>query len=194
MWLMFPLLYAAACLIFVSVAMALKWLLMGRYRPLERPLWSGFVWRTELVTALHDFFVGPLLLEALRGTPFLAWYFRMMGTRVGRRVFFDTVQISEFDLVQIGDEACLNGDATLQSHLFEDRVMKMSHVVVGTHCVVGAESLVLYDTQMHTGSRLGGLSLLMKGEILPFDSDWEGSPARKARCGQGVSAATNHDS
>jgi len=177
---LFPLLYTLSCGLFVSVVIAFKWLLMGRYRPMERPLWSGFVWRTELVTALHDYFAGPLVLEALRGTPFLAWYFRMMGVKVGRRVFLDTVQISEFDLVTIGDDAQLNSDATLQTHLFEDRVMKMSHVRVGSNCVVGEESLVLYDTTMLPGSTLGGLSLLMKGETLPPDTHWEGTPARKA--------------
>ena len=176
----FPLLYAAACGIFVGVAIVLKWLLVGRYRPCERPLWSGFVWRTELVTALHDFFVAPLLLESLRGTPFLAWYFRLMGASIGRRVYLDTVQISEFDLVTIGDDACLDADATLQTHLFEDRVMKMSHVEVGAGCAVGAESLVLYDSRMEAGATLGGLSLLMKGEVLPAGTGWEGTPARAA--------------
>lgn len=176
---LFPMLYAFACLLFVSMVIALKWIVMGRYRPLERPLWSSFVWRTELITALHDFFSGPILLESLRGTPFLAWYFRAMGTRIGRHVFLDSVQIGEFDLVRIDDEACLNSDATLQTHLFEDRVMKMSHVYVGPGCVVGAESLVLYDTQMQAGSTLGGLSLLMKGEILPAGTHWEGTPARR---------------
>ena len=183
LWLLFPLLYSASCLIFVPLVVVMKWLVMGRYRLLERPLWSGFVWRTELVTALHDYFAGPLLLDALRGTPFLAWYFRLMGTKIGRRVFLDTVQISEFDLVTIGDDAQLNSDATLQTHLFEDRVMKMSHVRIGPRCVVGEESLVLYDTTMQAGSTLGGLSLLMKGETLPPDTHWEGTPARKAQQG-----------
>ena len=179
-WAFFPLAYLGVCVIFVSTVILLKWVLMGRYRPLERPLWCNFVWRTELVTALHDFFSGPLLLESLRGTPFMAWYFRAMGTRIGKRVFFDTVQISEFDLVQIDDDVSLNADATLQTHLFEDRVMKMSNIHIGNHCVVGAESLVLYDTQMRPGTTLGGMSLLMKGEILPRNTKWEGTPARRA--------------
>jgi carbonic anhydrase/acetyltransferase-like protein (isoleucine patch superfamily) len=62
--------------------------------------------------------------------------------------------------------------------LFEDRVMKMSHVHIGEGCNVGAESLVLYNTHMKAGSTLGGLSLLMKGEILPENTDWTGTPAR----------------
>jgi non-ribosomal peptide synthetase-like protein len=177
-WALFPIVYLLACMLFISGFILLKWMVMGRYRPMERPLWSGTVWRTELITALHDFFCGPLLLVSLRGTPMLAWYFRLLGSKIGKRVFLDSVQISEFDLVQIENDAVINTDATLQTHLFEDRVMKMSHVHIGEGCNVGAESLVLYNTHMKAGSTLGGLSLLMKGEILPENTDWTGTPAR----------------
>ncbi len=34
---------------------------------------------------------------------------------------------------------------------------------------------------MEPGARLGDLSLLMKGETLPGESHWHGSPARAAR-------------
>lgn len=193
-WLAFPVLYAASCLVICGIVVALKWLLMGRYRPLERPLWSGFVWRTELVTGLHDYLAGPLLLNMLRGTPFLAWYFRLMGTNVGQRVYFDTIQITEFDLVTIGDDVALDSDVTLQTHLFEDRVMKMSHVCVGPGCVAGAESLILYDTQMNAGSRLGSLSLLMKGEVLQSGTRWQGVPPQPhiSPCLQDVLGTQQH--
>ena len=42
----------------------------------------------------------------------------------------------------------------------------------------GAGSLVLYDTRMEEGAALGDLSLLMKGEVLPAETKWEGIPAR----------------
>jgi acetyltransferase-like isoleucine patch superfamily enzyme len=82
--------------------------------------------------------------------------------------------------VTIGDDAALNRDCTIQTHLFEDRVMKMSTIDVGAGCSVGAVSLVLYDTAMEEGASLGSLSLLMKGEVLPEGSAWEGIPAAGA--------------
>jgi non-ribosomal peptide synthetase-like protein len=85
--------------------------------------------------------------------------------------------MTEFDLVSIGDDVALNKDCTLQTHLFEDRVMKMSQVRVDDRCSVGCLSLVLYDTRMKAGSELGDLSLLMKGETLPAETRWEGIPA-----------------
>src|SRR5437870_11123979 len=116
---------------------------------------------------------------ALTGTPFLPWYFRLLGARIGRRVYLETTDFSEFDLATIGAEAALNADCTIQTHLFEDRVMKMSHIVIGPRCTVGSGALVLYDTEMEEGAALGDLSLLMKGEVLPAGTRWEGVPARQ---------------
>jgi non-ribosomal peptide synthetase-like protein len=176
--LFFPFLYLGCGLAATIVTILAKWALIWRYRPCEKPLWSTFVWRNELLNALHEHLAEPFLIGALSGTPFLCWYFRLLGAKIGRRVYMETTDFSEFDLASIGDEANLNADCTIQTHLFEDRVMKMSTVEIGPHCNVGAGSLVLYDTRMEQGSSLGDLSLLMKGEVLPAGSPWEGIPAR----------------
>jgi non-ribosomal peptide synthetase-like protein len=181
----FPLLYLAAGLVAVLFAIAMKWLLVARYRPGEQPLWSDFVWRSELATSLRENLADLYLLDILRGTPFLAPFFRLLGTRIGRRVYMDTTDITEFDLVHIGDDVALNRFCTIQTHLFEDRVMKMSTIDIGDRCSVGAMSLVLYDTTMEEGSSLGNLSLLMKGEVLPAGTAWEGSPAGPMLASQG---------
>jgi non-ribosomal peptide synthetase-like protein len=166
---------AAPAALFV---VAMKWLLMGRYRPAEKPLWSGFVWRTELVTALHENLADPLFNEMLMGTPFAPWFYRALGARIGKRVWLGTSYFTEYDLVEIGDDASIDEEATIQTHLFEDRVMKMSRIRIGDRCTVGAGAVVLYDSTMRDGAGLGPLSLLMKGETLPAASSWQGSPAR----------------
>ena len=118
--------------------------------------------------------------DPLTGTPFLCWHLRLLGAKIGRRVYVETTDFTEFDLVRIGDQAELNADCTIQTHLFEDRVMKMSNIQIGPRAHVGAGSLVLYDTVLEEGASLGGLSLLMKGETLAAGSRWEGIPAQRA--------------
>ena len=174
----FPVLYVGFGVLAALVVVASKWLLMGRYRPGERPLWSSFVWRTELITAMHEHLADPFLVLLLVGTPWVSWFFRLMGAKVGRRVVMETTYLTEFDLISIGDRAVLGSECTIQTHLFEDRVMKMSTIDIGDGCTVGAGSIVLYDTIMESGSSLGDLSLLMKGENLPAHTRWEGTPAR----------------
>jgi non-ribosomal peptide synthetase-like protein len=176
----FPFLYLGCAMVAVAFTIVAKWVLVWRYRPCERPLWSAFVWRNELLNALHEHLAEPFLVGSLTGTPFICWYFRLLGAKIGRRVYMETTDMSEFDLVRVGDQAMLNSDCTIQTHLFEDRVMKMSTIDIGPRCKVGAGSLVLYDTRLEEGAALGDLSLLMKGETLPAWTSWEGIPARTA--------------
>jgi non-ribosomal peptide synthetase-like protein len=171
-----PAVFAAACAAVILAVAPIKWLVIGRYRPFERPFWSAFLWRLEFVNALFEFMAVPIGVETLQGTPLLPCYLRLLGCRIGRGVFIDTTGFIEFDLVAVGDRAALNKDCILQTHLFEDRVMKGAGLRVGSDCEIGAQSIVLYDTEMKDRARLGALSLLMKGEVLPPGRVWVGSP------------------
>jgi len=174
----FPMVYLAFNLACGAVVVALKWLVVGRYRPMTAPHWSLFVWRTELVTSTYEALASEFLLEPLRGTPFINMFLRWLGCKIGDLVYTDTTDMTEFDLVSIGEDAALNTDCGLQTHLFEDRVMKLGSVLVGARAVVGAQSVILYDSILEDGARLGELSVVMKGERLPADTAWAGSPAQ----------------
>jgi non-ribosomal peptide synthetase-like protein len=181
MTLAFPFLYIWFAIAAGAFVIALKWLVVGRYTPTTKPLWSPYVWRTELVTSTYENLVVPLLLEPLRGTPYLNIYLRLLGCKIGKRVFADTTDVTEYDLVSVGDDAALNENAGLQTHLFEDRVMKVSGVEIGARATVGSLAIALYDSVIEADAQLGDLSVLMKGETLPAGTSWEGSPARPAR-------------
>ena len=74
-------------------------------------------------------------------------------------------------------DAAVNEDCVLQTHLFEDRVLKASRLRIGAGCSLGTTSVVLYESVIEDGSRLDALSLLMKGERLPAGTMWAGNPA-----------------
>lgn len=177
--LLFPVFLLLLGLFCMGCTIVLKWLLIGRYKAAEHPLWSHFVWRTELMAAVHEHLAMPALGGMLIGTPFLPWYFRLLGARIGRRCCLETPYLTEFDLVHLGNDVTLGYQADPQTHLFEDRVMKMSTVTIGDNCSVGPLAVVLYDAEMKPGSRLDGHSLLMKGETLPPYTRWHGSPAQR---------------
>jgi hypothetical protein len=61
-------------------------------------------------------------------------WFRLLGAEIGSRVWLDSTGITEPDLVHIGDDCAIHSDALLQTHLFEDRILKMSHLRVGKKC------------------------------------------------------------
>ncbi len=166
----------------ISIAMALivigvKWATMGRYEPQVKPMWSFWAMRTEAVAVLYWGLAGRVLLEHLRGTPFLPWMLRLLGAKFGKGVYSDMTDITEFDCVSVGDYCALNAASALQTHLYEDRVMKIGRVHVGKGVTVGAGSTVLYDTNVGDYARLGPLTIVMKGEEIPAHTEWVGAPA-----------------
>ncbi|KYC43081.1 peptide synthetase [Scytonema hofmannii PCC 7110] len=175
---LWPILYFTSLLLVTILVAMLKWITVGRYRPRVEPLWSNFVRRTELITGLYESVAVPFLLKWFTGTPLLAPLLHLFGASIGRRVYMETTFLTEFDLVRIADDAAIANLTSLQTHLFEDRVMKMSKLRIGRGCTVGPRSVVLYDSEMEAGAKLDALSLVMKGEMLPFKSHWQGIPSR----------------
>ena len=172
------LLYGIGTFIFV---MLLKWLLLRRYRKCSVPMWTPFVWLSEAVTNLYEGIAVPNLLVYLRGTPWLPLAFNLLGCRIGRGVYLNTTDITEFDCVTIGDYSELNALSCPQTHLFEDRVMKIDHVTIGSRVYMGPRSAVLYSAVVADNAQLGALTLVMKGEFIPAASSWRGCPAAPAR-------------
>lgn len=156
---------------------AVKWILMGVYKPVVKPMWSWWAMRTEAVAVLYSGLAGKVLLEHLRGTPFLPWFLRLFGTKMGKGVYMDAFDITEFDCVRVGDYCVLNSLCALQTHLYEDRVMKVGRVYLGDGVSVGAAATVLYDTNVGDWAQLGPLTVVMKGESIPANTAWIGAPA-----------------
>jgi non-ribosomal peptide synthetase-like protein len=174
-------LYGSASFVLVVI---LKWLLIGRYRPTAQPMWTPFVWLSEAITNLYESIAVPNFLGFLVGTPMLPWTLRLLGADIGKRVYLDTTDMTEFDCVRIGDESELNNFCGPQTHLFEDRIMKIGNVDIGAQVTIAAASTILYHTQVGDRVRLGPLTLVAKGERLPANTNWEGSPASPERRGK----------
>jgi non-ribosomal peptide synthetase-like protein len=159
------------------VVIAVKWSMMGVYKPLMKPMWSWWAMRTEAVAVLYWGLAGKVLLEHLQGTPFLPWILRLLGAKLGKGICMHTTDITEFDCVKIGDFCTINALSALQTHLYEDRVMKVGRVELGRGVTVGANATVLYDTHVGDFAQLRPLTIVMKGESIPGHSEWEGAPA-----------------
>jgi non-ribosomal peptide synthetase-like protein len=161
-----------------AVTTLLKWLTVGKYKSQQKPMWTSKVWRTEAVTSTYEALAVPFLLDFTRGTPWLPLLLRLMGVKAGRRVWMNTTDVTEHDMVEIGDDSALNEDCGPQTHLFEDRVMKVGPVKIGKRCSIGARTIILYDSEIGDNVNVEALSLIMKGENLQSDTTWGGSPVK----------------
>ncbi len=173
-----PFVLLAASLSAVGITIGAKWLLMGRYEPGEHPLWSFFVWRDELVNTFQEQLAGAWLLSSALGTPFVPAYLRAMGCKVGKGVWFETLAVTEFDLVDLGDGCAVNRGACVETHLFHDRLLRMGPAVLGADSTLGPNSAVLPDTVVGRGCSVGARSVVLRGERLPADTAWHGAPVQ----------------
>jgi non-ribosomal peptide synthetase-like protein len=162
------------------LSVGFKWLLMGVYKPVMKPMWSWWAMRTEAVAVFYGGLSSKMLLDYLRGTPFLPWALRLYGAKIGKGVWMNITDVTEFDCVTIGDFSVLNSGACPQTHLYEDRVMKVGRLSIGKGVTIGTAAVVLYDTHIQDYAQVGPLTLVMEGETLPAHSSWIGSPAQTA--------------
>ena len=75
----------AAGVVALAVSTAAKWLLVGRIRAGEHPLWSSFVWRNELADTFVEMLAVPWGVRAATGTAVLTMWLRSLGARIGAR-------------------------------------------------------------------------------------------------------------
>ncbi|MGW2188861.1 Pls/PosA family non-ribosomal peptide synthetase [Streptomyces sp. NPDC001719] len=170
-----PLLLAAAAAAGLT-ATAAKWLLMGRFKVGEHPLWSSFVWRNELYDTFVESLAVPWMAGPFTGTPVLNWWLRSLGARIGRGVWCDTHWLPETDLVSLGDGVSVNRGCVLQTHLFHDRIMRMDTVHLADGASLGPHGIVLPGTSIGEHAAIAPSSLVMRGESVPAGTRWAGNP------------------
>ncbi|MET9961149.1 Pls/PosA family non-ribosomal peptide synthetase [Streptomyces sp. NPDC006326] len=149
------------------------------WRPLRPQLCSIYdpaFWRHELLWKMPDHH-----LLAFNGTPFKPLVWRLLGVRIGRRVFDDGFSVTERTLGSVGDDCTLNFGSRMQCHSQEDGTFKSDRSTLGPGCTLGVNSHVHYGVTMGEGSFLAADSFLMKGEDVPAGARWGGNPATETR-------------
>jgi non-ribosomal peptide synthetase-like protein len=116
------------------------------------------------------------------GTPFKGWAWRMLGVKVGKKLYDDGADVVEKTMVEIGDYCTLAPGATMQSHSLEDGTFKSDRIKIGNRCTLATESFAHYGVVMGDDVLLESDSFLMKGETPRPGSTWRANPAREVRC------------
>ncbi|QKJ18802.1 Pls/PosA family non-ribosomal peptide synthetase [Microbacterium hominis] len=170
-----PILLAAGALA-AGVSAGMKWLFVGPIRAGEQPLWSSFVWRTEVSDTFTEMVAAPWFARSASGTPALAVWLRALGAKIGRGVWCESYWLPEPDLVTLGDGSTVNRGCVVQTHLFHDRIMSMDTVELEAGATLGPHSVILPAAAIGAHATVGPASLVMRGESVPVGSRWSGNP------------------
>ena len=166
----------AAGAVAAAVTVAAKWILVGRIRAGEHPLWSSFIWRSELADTFVETVAAPWFAAAAGGTPALTWFLRSLGARIGRGVWCETYWLPEADLVTLGAGSSINRGCVVQTHLFHDRIMTIDSAVLDPGATLGPHSVILPASRVGASAIVGPASLVMRGELVPPGTRWSGNP------------------
>ena len=172
-----PLLLAAAVAA-GAVATAMKWLLVGRFRAVEHPLWSSFVWRNELADTFVEVLAVPWLVGPANGTPVLTAWLRTHGRpHRARACGCETYWLPESDLVRLGDGATVNRGCVVQTHLFHDRIMSMDEVRIDEGATLGPNGIILPGASIGAGTHdRAGARWSRAASPCPPATRWLGNP------------------
>jgi acyl-CoA synthetase (AMP-forming)/AMP-acid ligase II/acetyltransferase-like isoleucine patch superfamily enzyme/acyl carrier protein len=122
------------------VVIACKWLIVGRYRRGSAPLWGRTYLRWWLVRQMHR---GVGLGVFALSYPLTATYYRWMGAQVGRRTrIAPDADLGEFDLLRIGDDACVDEAAILRPFALEGGAMDLKPISIGANASIGTRAVV----------------------------------------------------
>ncbi|GJF03981.1 Pls/PosA family non-ribosomal peptide synthetase [Pseudonocardia sp. D17] len=162
--------YVAACLL----PIALKWLLVGRWKEREIRLWGPGYLRFWVVRTLVR--ANPLVLFA--GSPLYTLYLRALGAKIGRgaTVLSRTVPVAT-DLITIGEGAVVRRDSSFTGYHAVAGAIRTGRVTIGRDAFVGEATVLDIGTSIGDGGQLGHSSSLHTGQSIPAGERWHGVPA-----------------
>jgi non-ribosomal peptide synthetase-like protein len=154
-----------------------------RLKPRITTIYDVTFWRHERHWKLAD---SPIV-RLFAGTPFRPMILRMLGVKVGKRVYDGGANLTERSLVEIGDDATLNEGSVIQAHSLEEGAFKSDYIRIGKGCTLGPSAFIHYGVVMGEGSMVDADAFVMKGEVLEPNSIWRGNPAKLHRFVEPVS-------
>jgi acetyltransferase-like isoleucine patch superfamily enzyme len=126
-------------------------------------------------THIDRFFAGGLF----RGTPIWTAYLRLAGARLGRRVYVNSLAVTDYNLLEFGDDVVIGHDAHLSGHTVEHGTVKTAPLRLGRGVTIGLGSVIGVGVEAGDGCHVGALSFVPKHARLASGATYAGIPAER---------------
>ncbi len=120
-------------------------------------------------------FVGLLL----KGSPLWTAYLRLSGARLGRRVYVNSLAISDYNLLEFGDGVVIGADAHIAGHTVERGTVKTAPVRLGRNVLIGIGTVVDVGVEAGDDCHVAALSFVPKYMKLEAGATYAGTPVRR---------------
>ncbi|GAB3976617.1 hypothetical protein GCM10027615_46700 [Plantactinospora veratri] len=165
---------AAWFAVLAVLPVALKWLLVGRWRAGTFPIWGWRYLRFWVVKRMIR--ANPLVLFV--GSPVYNLYLRALGAKIGPGALLLSRSVPVCtDLIEIGAGTVVGRGTSFLGYRAEAGWITTGPVRLGRDVQVGEGSVLDLDTVLGDGAQLGHASSPRAGQVVPAGARFHGSPA-----------------
>ncbi|MBP9714626.1 MAG: amino acid adenylation domain-containing protein, partial [Sterolibacterium sp.] len=155
------------------LAIAGKWLILGRLQAGRYPLWGLTYFRWWLSDRLIE--STPTYL--LNGSPLYIGWLRALGARIGHDVLIGSLTLRAHDLLDIGNGVSIGNAVNLENVRVERGELHVGPITLNDEACIGSYAVLEGDTGVGIHGHLDGQSALGSGMRVPAGRCWRGSPA-----------------
>ncbi|MDX6320085.1 MAG: hypothetical protein QOD35_3485, partial [Nocardioidaceae bacterium] len=125
--------YACIGIAMVALAIAGKWLIIGRIKPGRYPLWGAYHYRLWLVQRL----IALTHIKWYQGSPLMRYFLMALGAKVGDHAMIGQIEIGAVDLVTIGAGASIGAKVRLGNARAEGNELIIGPIEIGPDAYIG---------------------------------------------------------
>lgn len=111
-----------------------------------------------------------------RATPMWTLYMRLNGAKLGRRVWVNSLWVTDHNLLEFGDDVVIGSEVHLSGHTVERGTVKTAKVRLGAGVTIGVSAIVEIGVTVGAGSQIGALSFVPKFAQLEAGKTYAGIP------------------
>jgi acetyltransferase-like isoleucine patch superfamily enzyme len=144
--------------------------------PIREWGWPLLNWvRYSISTHAVNLFAGPVF----RTSPVWTFYMRLNGAHLGRGVFVNSLEVTDHNLLEFGDNTVIGGGVHLSGHTVEHGIVKTAPVRLARDVTVGVGAVVEIGVEAGDGCQIGALALVPKFSKLEAGGVYVGIPVRR---------------
>eukprot|EP01062_Namystynia_karyoxenos_P016055 TRINITY_DN15855_c0_g2_i1.p1 TRINITY_DN15855_c0_g2~~TRINITY_DN15855_c0_g2_i1.p1 ORF type:complete len:2367 (+),score=707.90 TRINITY_DN15855_c0_g2_i1:269-7102(+) len=151
-----------------------KWVVIGKYKEGNFAFYGHYHRKWVIMMAVKEA-IGKLLAE-IQGTIFTAWFFRAMGSNVGKDVCIFGYGL-EYDLFTAGDYTSVGIKCDVTCHTVENMVIKLASTRIDQNVTMRAGALIQPGGAARCGSVILENSQVLKGGQAEENTVYRGLPA-----------------
>lgn len=129
-------------------------LLVIGFKPGKYPITSPLFARWLIYSGLHVILLN-LVLPYVSGTVFAKIFYRILGCKIGKNVFINTVGLHDSYLLELDDNVVIGGGANISCHIFEGNHLVLGKIKIGSNTLISADTYIMPGVTIGKNCNIG---------------------------------------